>query len=68
MTTLLVKPKNKKELAIIKRVLKALNTEFETNDKEKNQYNPKFVEMILEGDKAFKNGEFHSIKTEDLWK
>jgi len=68
MTTLLVKPKNKKELAIIKRVLKALNTEFETNDKKKNQYNPKFVEMILEGDEAFKNGEYHSIKTEDLWK
>ena len=67
MTTLTVKPKNKKELAIIKRVLKALNTEFETNN-EKNQYNPKFVEMILEGDKAFKKGEYHSIKTEDLWK
>jgi hypothetical protein len=67
MTTYTVKPKNKKEAAILKKILKALNADFEINEDE-TPYNPEFVTKILKGDEEYKEGKTKGIRTSDLWK
>jgi hypothetical protein len=65
MTSLLVKPRNKKELSTFKKVLKLLDADFETKEK---PYNPDFVAKILRGVEDSKNGKCVTITLEDLWK
>lgn len=66
MTTLIVKPKNKKELSNAKKMLKVLNISFEDNDDK--PYKEEFVEQILKSKEQYKAEQFTSIVTEDLWK
>jgi len=66
MTTLTVRPRNKKELSAIKKILEVLKMDFESNDE--NPYNAEFVASVLQGDEDFKNGKGVKIALEDLWK
>lgn len=66
METLIVRPKNQKQLAAVKAVLKALDVAF-TKDEE-SPYNPNFVAKILEGSKEIAEGKGIKILLEDLWK
>lgn len=65
METLIVRPKNQKQLAAIKAVLKALDVTFQ---KEKADYDPAFVEKIKKSEKNFEEGKYTTLKVEDLWK
>ncbi len=66
METLIVHPKNQKQLAVIEVVLKALDVDFKKE--QKNPYNPEFVTKINKSEKNFKEGKFATIKVEDLWR
>ena len=65
MESITIYPENKAQLTAVKAVLKALKISFEKAD---NTYNPEFVKKIKDSEKDFKNGNFKTIKTEDLWK
>lgn len=66
METLIVRPKDKKQLVAITAILKALEVDF---DKETDSpYDPEFVAMIHQGTEDIKNGKGIKIKLEDLWK
>lgn len=66
METLIVQPKNHKQLAAVEAVLKALNVAFKKE--EKSPYNPAFVAKIKRGEQAAKNGKGVKINISDLWK
>ncbi len=66
MTTLTVKPKNKKELLKAKKMLKVLEISFEDNNDK--PYNEAFVASIKQGREDYKNGNCKTIALEDLWK
>lgn len=69
MTTLTVRPKNKKELLAIKTVLEGFKVSFETSQEEEDtSYNAKFVERVLLADKEIDEGKGVTIALEDLWK
>lgn len=68
MTTLTVRPKNKKELLAIKTVLEGFKVSFETSQEEDPSYNAKFVERVLLADKEIDEGKGVKIALEDLWK
>lgn len=68
MTTLTVRPKNKKELLAIKNVLEAFKVDFETNPDIEAPYNPEFVKRVLLADKEIDEGKGVTIALEDLWK
>lgn len=68
MTTLTVRPKNKKELLAIKTVLEGFKVSFETSQEEDTLYNAKFVERVLLADKEIDEGKGVKIVLEDLWK
>jgi hypothetical protein len=68
MTTLTVRPKNKKELLAIKTVLEGFKVSFETSQEEDTSYNAKFVERVLLADKEIDEGKGVKIALEDLWK
>lgn len=65
METLILHPKNKEQLSVLKAMAKALKVDFET---EKSPYDPEFVKKILDGREAVKNGKGVKIAIEDLWK
>lgn len=65
METLIVRPKNKEQLAAIKAFVKALKIDFTS---EKSPYNPEFVAKILKAKSDVKNGKGVKISIEDLWK
>ncbi len=66
METLIVHPKNQKQLLAIEAVLKALNVAFKVEDN--TPYNPEFVAKIKRGEKAAKEGKGQKINVADLWK
>jgi len=66
MTTLTVRPRNKKELSAIKKVLEVLKMDFESNDE--SPYDPKFVQRVLLAKEEIKQGKGVKIAAEDLWK
>ncbi len=71
METLIVHPNNKKQLAAIKAVLKALDVNFkpaELNDREKavSLYGKEFVEKIERGGEDIKAGRVVEYTTEQL--
>lgn len=61
MTTLTVKPKNKKELLKAKKMLKVMEISFEDNDDK--PYNPEFVKKIL----ATRNEKSIRVNPENIW-
>ena len=65
METLILHPKNKEQLSVLKAMAKALKVDFET---EKSPYDLEFVKKILDGREAVKNGKGVKIAIEDLWK
>jgi hypothetical protein len=65
METLIVQPKTKEQLTVLKAVIKALKIDFKS---EKSSYNSEFVEKILQGREDIKNGKGVKIDTKDLWK
>jgi hypothetical protein len=71
MTTLTVKPRNKKELSILKKVLKALDADFETSISDDSSYSPEFVTKILKSREDSENGKGRKTTLEELnalWK
>ena len=65
MESLIVRPENKKQLAALKAVMKALNIPFE---KDKSPYDPEFVKMIEKGDEDLKGGKGIKVDIDNLWK
>lgn len=64
METLIVQPKNKKQLLAIEAVLHALNVTF----KKEIQYNETFVEEINKGEQDIKDGRITRIKDiQNIW-
>ncbi len=63
METLIVRPENKKQLAALKAVMKALNITYE---KEKAHYDPEFVAKIQESRAQVKRGETRVIDIDSL--
>ena len=71
METLIVHPDNKKQLAAVKAVLKALEVNFnpaELNDREKavSLYGKEFVEKIERGEEDIKAGRVVEYTTDQL--
>ncbi len=66
METLILRPKNQKQLAAIEAVLQALDIAFQKE--EEIDYDPAFVEKIKKSEKNFKEGKYTVLKVEDLWK
>jgi hypothetical protein len=63
MTILTVKPRSKKELIVFKKVLKALDADFELSNENENLYNAEFIERILETKKQ----KSYKIDPRNLW-
>lgn len=64
MQTLIVQPKNKKQLLAVEAVLQALNVTFE---KEKN-YSAAFINEIAKGEEDIKNGRLTRVKdVQNIW-
>ena len=68
MEAILLHPKNKRQLSILKSLAKEMGMSFETKEEKKESYTPKFVDCILHAQKDSKNGLGTFIKTKDLWK
>lgn len=67
MEVIVIHPKNKEQLAVVKAFAKALKMDFETKVAE-NRYNPEFVEQIQEADKSAKKGNVIRIKdAKNIW-
>lgn len=66
METLIVKPKNQKQLAAVKAVLSALDVSFKNTDE--NIYDKTFVAEINQAENDIKSGKGKQLLTKDLWK
>lgn len=65
METLIVQPKNKKQLLAVEAVLQALNVSF----KKEKSYSPEFISEIAKGEDDVKNGRLTRVKdVQDIWK
>ena len=65
MATLIVHPKDKEQLTILKTFMKAFKISFE---EEKSPYDPEFVKMIKQGDEDLKAGKGEKVDIDVLWK
>lgn len=65
MTTFTIHTEDKEQSNALKAVLKALKIKFEIN-KENKPYNPEFVAKIKESKKQHENGDYTTVKKEDL--
>ena len=63
--TITINPKNKKELAKIKTILKAIEVDFIESGE---PYNKDFIKKIEKSRKEILNGETKKIALKDLWK
>ena len=70
MEAIILHPKNKSQLSLLKKLAKEIGVAFETKKQEAEEetYNPEFVAKIMRSRKDFEEGRFTAIKTEDLWK
>ena len=70
MEAIILHPKNKSQLSLLKKLAKEMGVAFETKKQEADEetYNPEFVAKIMRSRKDFEEGRFTAIKTEDLWK
>lgn len=65
METLIVHPKNQKQLVAVEAVLKALNVAFKKKEEE-SQYNPEFVAKIKKSQTQAKEGKVVSYTHDQL--
>jgi hypothetical protein len=66
METIIVHPKNQKQLATIEAILKALDVSF--NKEEKSPYSPAFVAKIKKSMEQVKQGKVVTIKDpKNIW-
>ena len=65
MTTFTIHTEDKEHLNAVKAVLKALKVKFEIS-KDYKPYNSEFVDKIKESKKQHTNGEYTTVKKEDL--
>ena len=63
MEAIILHPKNKTQLSILKNLAKEMGMSFETKEEE-IPYNPEFVNRILN---KRKDGNFTTIDTTDVW-
>lgn len=63
--TITIKPKNKKELHRIRKILDAVEISFEESEE---VYDEEFVNKILKSKQEIKEGKTVKIALEDLWK
>jgi hypothetical protein len=68
MEAIILHPKNKTQLSILKSLAKEMGMSFETKEENEKPYNPEFVADILQAREDSKNGLGTFIKTKDLWK
>jgi PP-loop superfamily ATP-utilizing enzyme len=70
METIILHPKNKSQLSLLKKLAKEMGVTFETKKQveEEETYNPEFVAKIMRSREDSENGRVTIIKTEDLWK
>lgn len=68
MTTFTVYTDDKEQLKALKAIMKALNIKFEINTDDKPPYNPNFVAKIMESKQQAENGNYTTVKKEDLKK
>ena len=65
METLIVQPKNKKQLLAVEAVLQALNVTF----KKEKSYSPEFISEIAKGEDDVKNGRLTRVTdVQNIWK
>lgn len=64
METLIVHPKNQKQLEAVEAVLKALDVTFQKE--RRSQYNPDFIAKIEKSKQEVKEGKLTRVKKEDL--
>lgn len=67
MEAIIIYPKNKTQLSLLKNLAKEMGMRFERKEEEK-PYNPEFVAKIMKSREDSKQGRVTVIKTEDLWK
>lgn len=63
MEAIILYPKNKTQLSLLKKLAKEMGMLFETKEEE-TPYNPEFVNRILN---KRKDGNFTTIDTTDVW-
>lgn len=68
MEAIILHPKNKTQLSILKNLAKEMGMSFETKEEKENLYNTEFVAKIMRSREDSKQGRVTVIKTEDLWK
>lgn len=64
-------PASSNKLEALKAFMNALDIKFEVHSRNKSPYDPEFVDMVLQGDKALKEGKGKKITLEELdklWK
>lgn len=66
METLIVHPKNQEQLLAVESILKMLKIDFQKE--QESFYDPEFVAKIKKSEQNFEDGNFTTIKVEDLWK
>lgn len=65
METIVVHPKNQKQLAAVEAVLKALNVTFKKEGE--RLYNPEFIAKMKQSDQDVKAGRTTKIEPADIW-
>lgn len=68
MEAIIIHPKDKEQLTVIKYILNSLNIPFDKTKVEEGNYNPDFNKKMERAVEDKKAGRYKSIKTEDLWK
>jgi hypothetical protein len=64
METLIVQPKNKKQLLAVEAVLQALNVTF----KKEKSYSAEFINEIVKGEEDIRNGRLTRVKdVQNIW-
>ena len=65
METLIVHPANQEQSDALKAFMKAFKITFEA---EKDEYDPVFVKMVLDGEEEIKAGKGTIVDPDNLWK
>jgi len=63
-SVIIAEPRNQEQLNVLKAFMNALKIEFKVA--EKSEYNPEFVEKILESQKQAASGKVTRVKKEDI--
>jgi hypothetical protein len=63
METLIVHPRSKEQLTVLKAIMEALKVDFETE----KAYNPEFIAKIKQSEEDIKAGRTTKIEPADIW-